>query len=247
MFRRESSQDSARSPRSLFNFASEDREISFGCCCIKEAMDDPKQRGKTTGKKASMKGATMGKLMDRCDDNTWLIVAGYATPPDIYNLSMASKRFFDDKEKKFATRLLRRALDVSFDRTLAVHTSLDRAAVDRICVVGFGAKPGVVVTGSTMVRTVLGATVSRPVETKCDDPHGFRTPDDYGIVDDAWGHRSIFTARTSSTRTEFVSLTSTFSQPSAGGSDGIDGTWPDVGGMSKYDEGARLRVVGRRL
>mmetsp|Transcript_1176 Transcript_1176/g.1442 ORF Transcript_1176/g.1442 Transcript_1176/m.1442 type:complete len:219 (-) Transcript_1176:837-1493(-) len=88
------------------------------------------------------------------------LIASYCSPMSIYEFCLTCRSLTMDENTVnedgdiLGTQLLRIALDMSFNQTLAKHTAFARSEIDEICRAGdYG---GCVITGSSLVKTLYG-------------------------------------------------------------------------------------------
>jgi hypothetical protein len=104
-------------------------------------------------------------LFSSLSDENWKMIAGYASPPEIYNLSLSSVHFFrevtshdgmnnDNKKVVLATQLLRMSLLSSLGRVL--EKSASGITMDAVLKMGELPEGSALIAGSTMVAACLG-------------------------------------------------------------------------------------------
>ncbi len=104
-------------------------------------------------------------LFSSLSDENWKMIAGYASPPEIYNLSLSSVHFFrevashdgmnnDNKKVVLATQLLRMSLLSSLGRVL--EKSASGITMDAVLKMGELPEGSALIAGSTMVAVCLG-------------------------------------------------------------------------------------------
>jgi len=104
-------------------------------------------------------------LFSSLSDENWKMIAGYASPPEIYNLSLSSVHFFrevtsddgmnnDNKKVVLATQLLRTSLLSSLGRVL--EKSASGITMDAVLKMGELPEGSALIAGSTMVAACLG-------------------------------------------------------------------------------------------